>query len=354
MPSPSGCCARRLEQVLGVGYFHADPHPGNVFVFDDGTLGLIDFGAVGRLDPIQQAAVVDMLAGLVRRDVGLLRDGIERVADVSETASPERLERALARLMADHVRPTGAIDPSVLQDLVAMLSTFGVRLPGELVILSRALVTLDGTLRVLSPGLSMVSAATEMMTSSTAPAGFDPQTIVRDELMSALPQLRRLPDRIDRILTLTGRGDLRIRHIMDEDGRRTVRTLVNRALLGAVGAAFLVVATTAARCFRSRAPGRGGHRPLRDLRLRRSAHRHRVAAARCCRRRAGRDDVSTIPPSPSSGTPVATVPPEPLDVDISPPGERYFRHPGDVLRLVLWGAVAAPPGVVRLGHHGVE
>ena len=232
-----------LEQVLGVGYFHADPHPGNVFAFDDGTLGLIDFGAVGRLDPIQQAAVVDMLAGLVRRDVGLLRDGIERVADVSETASPERLERALARLIADHVRPTGAIDPSVLQDLVATLSTFGVRLPGELVILSRALVTLDGTLRVLSPGLSMVSAATEMMTSSTAPAGFDPQTIVRDELMSALPQLRRLPDRIDRILTLTGRGDLRIRHIMDEDGRRTVRTLVNRALLGAVGAAFLVVAT---------------------------------------------------------------------------------------------------------------
>ena len=146
-----------LEQVLGVGYFHADPHPGNIFAFDDGTLGLIDFGAVGRLDSIQQAAVVDMLAALVRRDVGLLRDGIERVADVSETASPERLERALARLMADHVRPTGAIDPSVLQDLVAMLSTFGVRLPGELVILSRALVTLDGTLRVLSPGLSMVT-----------------------------------------------------------------------------------------------------------------------------------------------------------------------------------------------------
>ena len=55
-----------LEQVLGVGFFHADPHPGNIFAFDDGTLGLIDFGAVGRLDPIQQAAVVDILAALVR------------------------------------------------------------------------------------------------------------------------------------------------------------------------------------------------------------------------------------------------------------------------------------------------
>ena len=135
-----------LDQVLRVGFFHADPHPGNIFAFEDGTLGLIDFGAVGRLDPIQQAAVVDILAALVRRDVSLLRDGIERVADLSEAVSQERLERALARLMAEHVRATGTVEPTVLQDLVATLAEFGIRLPGDLVILSRALVTLDGTL----------------------------------------------------------------------------------------------------------------------------------------------------------------------------------------------------------------
>ena len=50
-----------LDQVLRIGFFHADPHPGNVFVFADGTLGLIDFGAVGRLDPIQQSAVIDIM-----------------------------------------------------------------------------------------------------------------------------------------------------------------------------------------------------------------------------------------------------------------------------------------------------
>ena len=93
-----------LDQVLRMGFFHADPHPGNIFVFADGTLGLIDFGAVGRLDPIQQAAVIDILAALVRRDASLLRDGIERVAEMAEAVSPERLERAFARLMAEHVR----------------------------------------------------------------------------------------------------------------------------------------------------------------------------------------------------------------------------------------------------------
>jgi ubiquinone biosynthesis protein len=231
-----------LEQVLRVGFFHADPHPGNVFAFADGTLGLIDFGAVGRLDPIQQSAVVDMLAGLIQRDVSLVRDGIERVADVTEAVSAERLERALARLMAENIRPTGTIEPTVLQDLVRMLSEFGIRLPGDLVVLSRALVTLEGTLRVIWPMASLVEAASEMVSSSTAPV-IDRDTMIRDELVAALPHLRHLPDRLDRILTLTSRGDLRIRSVVDEDNQRILRTLVNRALLLAIGSVFLVAAT---------------------------------------------------------------------------------------------------------------
>jgi ubiquinone biosynthesis protein len=229
-----------LEQILRMGFFHADPHPGNIFVFADGTLGLIDLGAVGRLDPIQQAAVIDMIAALAHRDVGLLRDGIERVAELSETESPQQLERALARLMADNIRATGSVDPAVLQDLVAVLARFGIRLPADLVVLSRAIVTLDGTLRVISPGVSLVAAASELMAAPDSQI-IDPQALLREELTAALPQLRRLPDRIDRILTLTGRGDLRIRHVVDEDGRRIVRTLANRALLCLVGFTLLVV-----------------------------------------------------------------------------------------------------------------
>ncbi len=109
--------------------------------------------------------------------------------------------------------------------------------------LSRALVTVDGTLRVLAPDLSLVSAATESMTSVTTPAPIDRDAMIRDELLSALPHLRRLPDRIDRILTLTSRGELRVRSIVDEDGRRILRTLANRgAARRRSGAAFLVVA----------------------------------------------------------------------------------------------------------------
>jgi ubiquinone biosynthesis protein len=229
-----------LEQVLKHGFFHADPHPGNVFVLADGTLGLIDFGAVGRLDPIQRLAVVDMMAGFVRQDVGLVRDGIERVADMSGAVSSDRLERAIAHLMARNLRPSGTIGVGALQELVPMLTEFDIRLPGDLVLLSRALVTLDGTLGVLSPGRSIVGAALDLAAPSGEPPVVDTDALLRDELAAVLPRLRRLPDRFDRVMTLAARGDLRVRHVVDEDSGRILRTLVNRALLAAAGAAFVV------------------------------------------------------------------------------------------------------------------
>ena len=116
--------------------------------------------------------------------------------------------------------------------------------------------------------------------------------MIRDELLSALPRLRKLPEQVDRILTLTGRGELRIRSVVDEDGRRILRTLVNRALLAAIGAALLLVSAS---CSWRRDPGPAvaeRHRAVRDLRVRRSARRRRAGAARRRRRRPGRDDMS--------------------------------------------------------------
>ena len=229
-----------LHQVLRVGFFHADPHPGNIFVLSDGSLGLIDFGAVGRLDSIQKSAMIDIMLALAQRDASLLREGIERVSDLSDSASPEQLERTLARLMADHVRPTGVVDPAVLQDLVVALSRFQVSLPTDLVVLARTLATLDGTLRAISPDVAFVSAATAMVESKDAPV-IDQQAMMRDELLAVLPHLRRLPERVDRLLNLAGRGELRVRSVVDEDSRRILRTLVNRGLLAAVGTVFLIV-----------------------------------------------------------------------------------------------------------------
>lgn len=121
-----------------------------------------------------------------------------------------------------------------------MLAEFGIGLPGDLVVLSRALVTLDGTLGVLAPGLSVVAAALDMAGPAGAELPADPQQMLRDELVTSAIRLRHLPDRLDRITSLAARGDLRLRTIVGEDDRRVLRTLVNRALLVATGATFVV------------------------------------------------------------------------------------------------------------------
>jgi ubiquinone biosynthesis protein len=136
------------------------------------------------------------------------------------------------------------VSPSAFQDLVATLSRFGIRLPADLVVLSRAMVTIDGTLRTISPSLNLVATAAALMApSSTAPPVLDRDAMIREELLAVLPHLRRLPDRIDRVLTLTGRGELRIKSVIDEDNQRILRTLANRALLAFTGFALLIVGT---------------------------------------------------------------------------------------------------------------
>jgi ubiquinone biosynthesis protein len=90
--------------------------------------------------------------------------------------------------------------------------------------------------------VSIVTEATKLMSPSESSI-VDRDAMIREELLGALPHLRHLPDRIDRILTLTSRGDLKLRHVVDEDGQRILRTLVNRALLLVIGAVLVMAAT---------------------------------------------------------------------------------------------------------------
>lgn len=231
-----------IDQILNKGIFHADPHPGNIMVLDDGALGMIDFGATGRLDTIQQQAVIDMLIAFTERDASMLRDGVERVADVGSHVSRDRLERALARLMADHLGPGGTIDVRALADLIPLLGTFEITLPGDLVVLMRALITLDGTLGVLSPGFSVITAGRQLARDAAREQmDGDPDEILKQALIAELPVLRRLPADVGRTLALASRGALQIRTVASEDDARFTRTMWNRTLLVAVGTAISVV-----------------------------------------------------------------------------------------------------------------
>ncbi len=230
-----------VNHMFSHGHYHCDPHPGNVLILADGSIGLIDFGSTGRLDPRQRVALMEMTAAALRGDAAALLDSIEQVADVGQNARDGGLERALDRLISENVQAGKPIDINALNDILPLLATYDIQMPGEFSIVMRALVLLDGTARLISPGYSLLDGVTRMLDSAippvVSPQGGTLQEQVMHEVMQELPRLRRLPTQIDRIASLTAKGELRHQVVLfaTEDDARVVSTLVNRVVLGLLG-----------------------------------------------------------------------------------------------------------------------
>jgi ubiquinone biosynthesis protein len=234
-----------LACVMNGERFHADPHPGNVMVLEDGRLGLLDLGSTRRLDAVEQASIAAMLTAMRRNDPELLREAVLEIAVARQPVDERRLERALARFMARHLG-TGAV-PSVamLQDLAGTFLDLGIALPASTTLLFRMLVTLEGTLTTLCPGYPLIQAAQdfapELIQERVDATNLSGQ--IRDEAVALLPVLRRAPRHLDRVATLIERGELRanLSLFSTERDARVLTRLVDRIVLAFVGAALGIV-----------------------------------------------------------------------------------------------------------------
>ena len=148
-----------LRQILIDGVFYADPHPGNVLVRADGTLALLDFGSVGRLDALQQAALRRAMLAMTRRDPRQLRDALVDIARPRSTMDEDLLEAALGQLLVGRLADDMTPDPALFADLLRLMLEFGLAFPPHVAAVFRALVTLDGTLRSLDPGFNVLDHA---------------------------------------------------------------------------------------------------------------------------------------------------------------------------------------------------
>lgn len=239
-----------LRQVMMEGTFHADPHPGNVLVLRDGQLALIDFGSVGRLDPLQQAALRRLLLAVARRNPAELHDSLLDLAQVRRVApgvnkgvtGDDLLERTLAQFIAQHLGPGMVPDAAMFNTLFRLLLEFGLVFPPVIAGVFRAMLTLEGTLSRLSPGFQMVEESRKLATSwlgeMLGPASL--REAATDEMLGLLPVLRRLPRRLDHITTSLERGTLTtsVRLLADERDQQFVRNMVGRAVLAFLGATF--------------------------------------------------------------------------------------------------------------------
>lgn len=230
-----------LRQILHDGIFHADPHPGNVFVTSDGTLVLLDLGSVARLDRFHQAALRHMLLALSRRDPRMMTDAVLDLADAPSSIDHQRLQRALAQFMTHSLGVGLPADVTMFRALFRLLIDHGLAFPQDLGAVFRSLVTLQASLAALDSDFNIVAEAQAAAEAQLSDA-IRPVDLVSDfqaDLVSLVPVLQRLPRRIDHIGAdiESGRLVLNVRLFSDSSEANFIRQLADRAIVALLLAA---------------------------------------------------------------------------------------------------------------------
>jgi len=235
-----------MHQIFDVGVFHADPHPGNILIEPDGTIVLIDLGAVGRIGPGHRVAVLDLLAAAAVGDAVALRQALERIALFDRRLDTRVLDAALETFLGRHMSSGGGITAGAFEDLASLIGQFGIRLPAWFGTLTRTMVSLEGTLTTIDPEFSLVDAARRHAEQGLGrPTMSGLKDTVEQELLHQLPRLRRVPERVDELFgqLLAGQLSASVSFLSDERDARLITRLVDRLVLAIIAAATGVGAT---------------------------------------------------------------------------------------------------------------
>ena len=237
-----------LKQIVVDGVFHADPHPGNVLVTDDGRLALIDLGMVGRLSPHMQERLLKLLLA-VSEGRG------EEAADVAIALGeklPEFNDAGFRRDITTLVNRIGHQSVAEFQigrvflELSQLINNNAMRAPAELTLLGKTLLNLDEVARALDPQLDVNAAirrnGTDLMSRrvrKTVSSGG-----VLATMLEAKEFAEKLPGRVNRVLDSLAASELKMKVEVIDDGAiiEGLQKVANRITHGLILAAMIISA----------------------------------------------------------------------------------------------------------------
>jgi predicted unusual protein kinase regulating ubiquinone biosynthesis (AarF/ABC1/UbiB family) len=151
-----------FSSLLYCEFFHADVHAGNLMVLEDGRIGFIDFGIVGRIAPKTWTAMTALLEGIERGDYRTIAEAMINIGLTSQEVNPDRLARDLERLFGKtnlwEANPAAVDDREInhlLLDIVAAGERHGLHFPREFALLLKQFLYFDRYIQLLAPGLSI-------------------------------------------------------------------------------------------------------------------------------------------------------------------------------------------------------
>jgi predicted unusual protein kinase regulating ubiquinone biosynthesis (AarF/ABC1/UbiB family) len=150
-----------LKQLLEDGFFHADPHPGNLLVMDSGHLAFFDFGMVGRITPALQSRMIDAFFHVVGRDIEGLAQDLINLNFLKPGVDPESVRPVVEGLFRHYINlKLGDVNfKELTYDLAEVMYDYPFRLPSNFTYIIRALMTLEGIGLVTDPGFSFFETA---------------------------------------------------------------------------------------------------------------------------------------------------------------------------------------------------
>ena len=234
-----------LQMVLEDGFFHADPHPGNVFYLPGNRLAFIDFGMVGRLSQERRDQLADLLYSLALRDP---EHAAELLVDWAGKAEVDMQSLSMdidCFIDEFHGVPLEHIEVGrLLGDLTALMREHSLTLPPDLALLFKAAISLEGLGRLLDPGFDMVSEARPFLV-RIGRKRRSPRALARlgvKSLREAAALAVNLPGELRRLLKAMHRGAVTV-HVdishLDRAFERVDRA-VSRLTMGIVTAALII------------------------------------------------------------------------------------------------------------------
>ncbi len=149
-----------IKMIFEDGFFHADPHPGNILLFGDPQqpkVGFVDLGMVGRLSPEMRDKTVDMMVAAIRQDHQALADALYAIGTPTKKVDMRAYRAEVSRLADKYLnRPLGEIDfAMMLTDLVAGATQFGLEIPADFVLVGKTVMTIEGVGKEIDPTLDL-------------------------------------------------------------------------------------------------------------------------------------------------------------------------------------------------------
>ena len=243
-----------LQQIFVDGFFHADPHPGNIFILPNNAAAFVDFGIVGRLDEDTRDAVVSLLIAVSMRNT----NGILKALEMLGVTFDENSVRDFKRSISDFVErfydiPLKQVEIStILPQAVELMSKYKLKIPPQFHIMIKAIATMDGVARQLDPEFNTI-AHTKPFVERLVHERHDPKRIIKNAVLYSselLDILKIIPKDAYEIIKKIKTGTLKIEFEhqglskfiaeMDKSSNRISFSLVISALI--IGSSLIIMA----------------------------------------------------------------------------------------------------------------